>query len=85
MGEYEEVEGKMVAVRLTCDDGAFICNVTESDVVRIASKQSGIFVVMHCAIRLDAMFGGLYEIHRMKSVETSSIDFCKPFMKGRRE
>jgi hypothetical protein len=74
-------EQKMVAVQLMCDEGAFICNIIESDVARMSCREPGVFVVMHHAIRLDATFDGLYEIHRTKAIETSSVDFCQPFNK----
>jgi len=82
--ERNPTEARMVAMQLTCDEGAFICNVLESDVVKMASRELGSFVVMHCAIRLDAMSGVLYEIHRIKSIETNSIDFYQPFRKRQR-
>lgn len=71
----------MVAMQLTTDEGAFICNMTESDVKRVAAKAPGTYVVIYCAIRLDAMTRGQYEIHKTKTVETSSIDSYQPFNK----
>ena len=47
----------------------------------MAAKESGIFIVIHHAIRLDAMFEGQYEIHKTKMIETSSIDFYQSFHK----
>ena len=74
----------MVAMQLTTDEGAFICNVVESDVVKMAAKVPGIYVVIHCAIRLDAMFDGRYELYRTKAILTSSIDFYQSFHKKMR-
>ena len=71
----------IVAVRLITDEGAFICNVVESDIAKMASKLPGTLVVMHHAIRLDAMFQGQYEIHKTKLIETSSIDSYQSFQK----
>jgi hypothetical protein len=48
----------------------------------MAAKRPGTIVVMHYAIRVDAMFEGRYEIHRTKLIETSSIDFYESFQKG---
>ena len=81
MIERKLIEAKMVAMQLTTDEGAFICNIDELDVAKVAAKESGAFVVIHHAIRLDAMFGGQYEIHKTKIIETSSIDFYQPFQK----
>ena len=81
MIERKLMEAKMVAMQLTTDEGAFICNIDELDVAKVAAKESGAFVVIHHAIRLDAMFGGQYEIHKTKIIETSSIDFYQPFHK----
>jgi hypothetical protein len=81
MIERKLLESKMVAMQLTTDEGAFICNVDELDVAKVAAKESGAFVVIHHAVRLDAMFGGQYEIHKTKIIETSSIDFYQPFHK----
>jgi hypothetical protein len=75
----------MVAVQLTTDEGAFICNIVESDVVKIAAKTPGTYVVIHCAIRLDAMFDGRYELYKTKTIETSSIDFYQSFQKKARD
>ena len=72
---------KMVAMQLCTDEGAFIGNVDEADVAKIATRQSGAFISVHCAIRLDAMFAGQYEIHRTKLVEASSIDHHQVFLK----
>ncbi len=71
----------MVAMQLTTDEGAFICNIDESDVTKMAARESGTFIVIHHVIRLDAMFEGQYEIHRTKMVEASSIDFYRSFHK----
>lgn len=72
---------KMVAMQLTTDEGAFLCNMVESDIVKIAAKKPGSHVVIRCAIRLDGMSGGRYELYRTKSIETSSIDYYQPFDK----
>jgi hypothetical protein len=83
MIERKMTEDKMVAMQLTTDEGAFIGNIVESDVVKMAAKAPGIFVVIHCAIRLDAMFDGRYEIYKTKTIEASSIDFYQSFHKPR--
>jgi len=80
--EARETEAKIVAMRLITDEGAFICNIVESDIAKMAAKRPGTLVVMHYAIRVDAMFEGRYEIHRTKLIETSSIDFYESFQKG---
>jgi len=80
--ERKPTETKIVAMRLITDEGAFICNVVESDIAKMAAKRPGTLVVMHYAIRLDAMFQGRYEIHRTKLIETSSIDFYQSFQEG---
>jgi len=80
--EARETETKIVAMRLITDEGAFICNIVESDIAKMAAKRPGTLVVMHYAIRLDAMFDGRYEVHRTKLIETSSIDFYESFQKG---
>jgi len=74
----------MVAMQLSTDEGAFICNVDEADVAKIVTRESGAFIIIHCAIRLDAMFRGQYEIHRTKMIETSSIDHHQEFLKRMR-
>ena len=74
----------MVAMQLTTDEGAFICNIDESDIVKMAARESGTFVVIHYAIRIDAMYEGQYEIHRTKKIETSSIDYFQSFHKETR-
>ena len=79
--ELEAGKTEIVAMRLITDEGAFIGNIVESDMAKMAAKQSGTFVLMHYATRLDAMFEGRYEIHRTKLIETSSIDFYEPFQK----
>jgi hypothetical protein len=81
MIEHRLTGAKMVAMQLTTDEGAFICNIDESDMTKVAARESGTFIVIHHAIRLDAMFEGLYEIHRTKMIETSSIDFYQSFHK----
>jgi hypothetical protein len=68
----------MVAVQMNMEGGAFICNVRGSDLSTIEARERGTFVVVHCAIRLDAMRKGLYELYRTKEIETSLIDFCRP-------
>ena len=82
--EQKHLDSRMVAVQLTTDEGAFICNVDETDIAKMAARESGIFILIHCAIRLDAMFEGRYEIHRTKMIEASSIEFSQSFSKGLR-
>jgi len=77
--EHTSTETTMVPMQVTCDEGAFICNMSAADVARMAAKESGIFVVMHYAIRLDAMSEGLYEIYRTKAIETGSIGCYQRF------
>lgn len=77
-------DDKMVAMQLTTDEGAFICNMAESDIVKVAAKAPGIYVVIHCAIRLDAMSDGQYELYKTKTIETSSIDYYQSFRKKAR-
>lgn len=72
---------KMVAMRLTTDEGAFICNMVESDIAKMAAKEPGIHIVIYCAVRLDGMPDGRYELYRTKTIETSSIDFYQCFHK----
>jgi hypothetical protein len=79
MVECKEMIPKKVAIQLTTDEGAFICNIDEADVVKM--KQPGALVILHHAIRLDAMMGEQYEIYRMKIVETSSIAHYQSFHK----
>lgn len=81
MFERKGSGGNMVAIQLTTDEGAFICNMDEDDMAKISVKESGTFIVIHCAIRLDATFEGQYEIHRTKRIETSTIDSYQPFQK----
>jgi hypothetical protein len=66
------------------DEGAFICNVRESDLPTIDAAERGTFVVIHCAIRLDAMIQGLYELHETKVIETTSVDYYRPLEKKAR-
>ena len=75
--EHAAVQPRMVAVQLGTDEGAFICNVKESDLPKIDAGKTGTLIVIHCAIRLDAMIGERYELHETKIIETSSIDFCQ--------
>lgn len=84
MIEYGPTDDRMVAMQLTTEDGAFICNVKASDVAKMAAKQSGSFVVIYCAIRLDAMFEGQYELYRTKTIDASSVDCYRSFEKTRR-
>ncbi len=72
------VEPRMVVVQLHTDEGAFICNVKESDLPKIDVGETGTYIVIHCAIRLDGMVEGQYELHRTKVIDTSSIDFYQP-------
>jgi hypothetical protein len=75
---------KMVAMRLTTDEGAFICNMVESDIAKVEAKEPGAHVVIYCAVRLDGMSDGRYELHRTKTIEASSIDFYQSFHKKAR-
>jgi hypothetical protein len=75
---------QMVAVQLTTDEGAFICNVKESDLPRIDAGETGTLIVVHCAIRLDAMIRGRYELYETKVIETSSIDFYQSLQRKAR-
>ncbi|MGA3175138.1 MAG: hypothetical protein ABSE25_12035 [Syntrophorhabdales bacterium] len=84
MIESKSVESKMVAAQLTTDEGAFICNIDQSDMTKVAARESGTFIIIHHAIRLDAMFEGQYELYRTKVVETSSIDSFQSFTKKSR-
>jgi hypothetical protein len=77
-------EAKKVAMQLTTDEGAFICNVDEADIAKMSIRDAGTFIIVHHVIRLDAMFEGLYEIHRTKMIETSSIDSHHRFRKETR-
>jgi putative sterol carrier protein len=84
MIEHRPTEDSMVAMQLTTDEGAFICNIDRSDIAKMAARESGTFIVIHYAIRLDAMCEGQYEIHRTKMIETSAIDFFQSFTKKSR-
>lgn len=75
---------KMVAMRLSTDEGAFVCNMVESDIAKMAAKDPGSYVVIYCAIRLDGMSGGRYELYRTRTIETSSIDCYQCFRKKSR-
>ena len=77
--EHKPTETKMVAIQLITDEGAFICNMNEVDIAKVAARESGEFVILHHAIRLDAMFGDQYEIHKTKMMETGSIGFYRSF------
>ncbi len=72
----------MVAVQVSTDEGAFICNLRESDLPTIEAGEGGALIVMHCAIRLDGMIEGRYELYETKVIETSSID-CYQSLEGR--
>ena len=74
MIEHRPLKSRMVAMQLSTDEGAFICNVEESDIPRMDAGETGTFIVIHYAIRLDAMFEGQYELRETKVVEMSSID-----------
>jgi len=78
MIEHRRPRSRLVAMQLCTDEGAFICNVDESDIPRLVAGETGTFIVIHHAIRLDAMYEGQYELHETKVVETSSIDFYRP-------
>lgn len=84
MIERKMTGDRMVAMQLTTHEGAFICNMTESDVAKVVAKAPGSYVVIYCAIRLDAMFDGQYEIYKRKTIETSSIDSYQSFNKKTR-
>jgi len=73
--EQTAAQPRMVPVQLSTHEGAFICNVKESDLPKIDAGETGTLVVIHCAIRLDAMIEGRYELHETKVIETSSVDF----------
>lgn len=75
---------KMVAMQLTTDDGSFICNMVQSDIVKMADREPGIHVVIYCAIRLDGMSNGRYELYKTKTIETISINFWQSFHKKTR-
>jgi hypothetical protein len=77
------VHSQMVAVQLKNDDGAFICNGEESDLPKIHAGKNGTHIIMHCAIRLDSMAEGRYELHETKSIDTSSIEFYQLLQKKR--
>jgi hypothetical protein len=81
MIERKNAGVKMVAMQLTTDEGAFVCNINESDIPKMTISESGTFITLYCAIRLDAMIEGQYELYRTKRIETSSIDFHQPFQK----
>jgi hypothetical protein len=74
-------EERMVAMQLTTDEGAYICNIEESDIAKMAAGKPGTFVILHCAIRLDAMIEGQCELYRAKRIETDSIDHYQCFQK----
>ena len=84
MIEHAAVQPRMVAVQLSTGEGAFICNVKESDLSKIDAGVDGTLIVIHCAIRLDAMIEGRYELHETKVVETSSIDFYRSLQRNTR-
>jgi hypothetical protein len=69
----------MVAIQLITDEGAFVCNVDRRDMAAMAVKESGTFVTIYHAIRVDSMFEDRYETHRSKTIETSSIAFYQSF------
>jgi hypothetical protein len=75
---------RMVAMQLTTDEGAFICNMHESDITKMAVREEGTFVIMHYAIRLDAMIEGQYEIHKTKVIDASTVDSYQEFHKKTR-
>jgi hypothetical protein len=75
---------RMVAVQLSTDEGAFICNVRESDLTKIDAGKTGTLIVMYCAIRLDGLVDGRYELYRTKAIETSSVDFYQSLEKKER-
>jgi hypothetical protein len=68
------LKSQMVAVQLNTHDGAFICNVKHSDVPKFETGEPGALIVMHCAIRLDAMIEGCYELHETKTIDMRSVD-----------
>ena len=73
--EQTVIQPGMVAVQLSTEEGVFICNIKESDLQKIDAGRNGGPVVIHCAIRLDAMIEGRYELHETKVIEASSVDF----------
>lgn len=40
MIEHRPAENSMVAMQLTTDEGAFICNIDKSDVTKMAARES---------------------------------------------
>jgi hypothetical protein len=84
MIERQLIGAKMVAMQLITDEGAFVCNVDEADLTKMAAREAGTFIIIHHAIRLDAMFEGQYEIYESKMVETTSIDSYQSFHKKTR-
>jgi|WetSurMetagenome_2_1015567.scaffolds.fasta_scaffold609449_1 hypothetical protein len=79
--EQTAIKPRMVAVQLSTDEGAFICNVREADLPKIDAGKAGTHIVVHCVIRLDAMIDGRYELHETKIIETSSVDFYRSLEK----
>ena len=75
MMEQTVTQPGMVPVQMSTDEGIFICNIKESDLQKIDVGKTGGLVVIHCAIRLDAMIEGRYELHETKIIEASSVDF----------
>lgn len=80
--EHAAAQTRMVAVQLGTDEGAFICNIKESDLPKIDGGKAGTLIVIYSAIRLDAMIGERYELHERKAIEASSIDFCQSLQGG---
>lgn len=84
MSEHSHAHLRMVPVQLNTDEGAFIGNIRESDLAKIDAAKPGIFVVVYCAIRLDATIEGRYELYGTKAIETSSIDFYQSLQRKER-
>ena len=82
MIELKPIGAKRVAIQLMTHEAAYICNIDEIDVAKMVARKPGTFVVIHHAIRLDAMFEDRFETHRTKVIETSSIDFYQSFQKN---
>jgi hypothetical protein len=83
MIEQIPTDNTMVAMQLTTDEGAFICNVKAGDIVKMSARESGVSFVIYCAIRLDMMSEGQYELYRTKKIDASSVDSYRSFEKTR--
>jgi hypothetical protein len=85
------MQPRMLAMQLGTHEGAFICNVKETDLAKIDAREVGTLVIIHYAIRLDAMIEGQYELHETKAIDTSTIVFYQllqrklPYIVGKRQ